>query len=353
MKYLTFILASSAMIALSCSIKPFSSKDIPPLPDYAAPQAWAALPTRADKADLTPDPSLKDLQSGAPVDVFFLHPTIYWKASKKNWNGSLADAKLNQKVDESTILFQASIFNGAGRVYAPRYRQAHLRSFFTKDKKSAEQAINLAYEDIRRAFEYYLAHFNQGRPIIIAAHSQGARHGYRLLKEFFDEKPLKEKLVAAYLVGWPISKTAYRTIPPCETPAQTGCVCSWRSFKFGFKPRNFPMGDSIIVTNPLTWVTDPQPAGKSLNEGSVLRKFDKIYPGIADAQVNNGLLWVHKPKFPGSFFFTRKNYHIADFNFFYVNVRKNAQLRAEKYFKERAGNKLGISARVYRALAKQ
>lgn len=333
MKRLTLLLFFGATFLLSCSIRPYSSNSVPQVPDYSDPNAWAALPDRADKADLTPDPSLKDAQSEASVDVFFLHPTIYWKKSEKNWNGSLADAKLNQKVDETTIQFQASIFNGAGRVFAPRYRQAHLRSFFTKDKKSAHQAIELAYEDLKRAFEFYLEHFNQGRPIIIAAHSQGSRHAYKLLKEFFDEKPLRKKLVVAYLAGWPVSKTAFKTIPPCETPDQTGCICSWRSFKFGYLPEKFPRGDSILVTNPLTWTTGPAPADKSLNEGAVLRKFDKIYPGIADAQVHQGLLWVHKPKFPGSFLFTRKNYHIADFNFFYVNVRKNAQRRVDRYWK--------------------
>lgn len=329
----TLLYSAILFLWQSCAVKPFLPNTIPQVPNYASPDSWAALPNRPDKADLTPDPSLTDRQAEAAVDVFFLHPTIYWGKANKNWNGSLADEELNQKVDETSILFQASIFNAAGRVYAPRYRQAHLRSFFTKDKKSAEQAINLAYEDIRSAFQFYLEHFNQGRPIIIAAHSQGSRHAERLLKEFFDEKPLGNQLVAAYLAGWPVSKTAFKTIPPCETADQTGCFCSWRSYRYSYLPKNAPRGDNIAVTNPLVWTSASEPADKSLNEGSVLRKFDKIYPGIADAQVHQGFLWIHKPKFPGSFFFTRKNYHIADFNFFYVNVRKNALNRTVHYLK--------------------
>lgn len=334
MKRLILPLLCVTIISQSCSIKPFSSDSVPLTPDYASPQSWAALPNRGDNADRTPDPVLKDEQADAQVDVFFLHPTLFWKKSDKAWNGSLADAKLNQKVDETTILFQASIFNGAGRVFAPRYRQAHLRSFFTGDKKSAADALDVAYGDVKRAFEYYLEHDNGGRPVIIASHSQGSRHASRLLKEYFDGKPLKNKLVVAYLAGWPVSKTAFKSIPPCETPEQTGCVCSWRSYKYGFTPSgNAPLGDSILVTNPLTWTTSPTPAPKSLNEGSVLRKFDKIYPGIADAQVHKGLLWVHKPKFPGSIFFTRKNYHVADYNLFYANVRKNAKRRVDLFWK--------------------
>ena len=330
-----FVLTGAVALFLSCAVKPgaFTPTSVPPPPDYSKAECWAALPDKADNADRTPNGAFENLQSDAQVDVFFLHPTIYWQKNAKPWNASVGDAKLNQKVDETTILFQASAFNGAGRVFAPRYRQAHLRSFFTEDKSSADQALELAYQDMKNAFEYYLEHYNQGRPIIIAAHSQGTRHGYRLLRELFDGKPLQRKLVAAYLVGWPIPENGFKNIPPCETPDQTGCICSWRSYRYGFLPKKLTLGDSIIVTNPLTWTVDKTPAPKSLNEGTILRDFDKIYSQIADAQIHDGLLWVHKPKFPGSIFFTRKNYHIADYNLFYVNVRKNAQQRVSAFWK--------------------
>ena len=151
MKHLILLLSGGVLILQSCAVRPFASNSIPQPPDYSISENWAALPGRADNADRTPDSSLKDLQGSAQVDVLFLHPTIFWKKSDKHWNGSLADAKLNQKVDETTILFQPSIFNGAGRVFAPRYRQAHLRSFFTSDKQSADKALELAYSDIRQA----------------------------------------------------------------------------------------------------------------------------------------------------------------------------------------------------------
>ncbi len=329
------LLFSTVLLLGSCSVKPraFHPTSVPPPPDYAKTDNWAALPDKTDNADRTPDPSLKNLQPDAQADVFFLHPTIYWQKTAKPWNASVGDAKLNQKVDETTILFQASAFNGAGRVFAPRYRQAHLRCFFTNDKKSADQALELAYQDLKNAFEYYLEHYNQGRPIIISSHSQGARHAYRLLRELFDGKPLQRKLVAAYLVGWPIPQDGFKNIPPCKTPNETGCICSWRSYKFGLLPKKLTLGDSIVVTNPLTWTLEKTPAPKSLNEGTLLRNFDKIYPQIADAQIHNGLLWVHKPKFPGSIFFTRKNYHIADYNLFYVNIRQNAMQRVDAFWK--------------------
>ncbi|MBI5915816.1 MAG: DUF3089 domain-containing protein [Bacteroidetes bacterium] len=333
MKSIIFVCLALILLQSCASVRPFSSNSVPSPPDYSNPDNWAALPTVSDMADRTPGTGFQDLQATAQVDVFFMHPTIFTEKSDKSWNASLTDNELNQDVDESTILFQASAFNGAGRVYAPRYRQAHYRCYFSKDKASSEQALELAYQDMKAAFEYYLQHYNQGRPIILAAHSQGTQHGKRLLAEFFDEKPLKNKLVTAYLVGWPILRDTYKTLPPCETPDQTGCICSWRSFIYGYQPRIPTLGDNFLVTNPLTWTTDKTPAPKTLNEGTVLRDLEKVYPQIADAQAHDGILWVHKPKFPGSFFFRLKNYHIADYNLFYVNVRKNAQRRVDAFWK--------------------
>ncbi len=311
----------------------FRSAETPAAPDYSDTGAWAAWPERADAADEVPVDTLEDRQADAQVDVFFLHPTLYTRKRDLPWNASLADARLNRTVDETTIRYQASAFNGTGRVFAPRYRQAHLRSFYTRDTASARQALELAYADVREAFRYYLSVHNQGRPILLAAHSQGSLHAYRLLREFFEDQPLRRRLVAAYLVGWPVSRKSFPTIPPCESAAQTGCICTWRSFRHGHFPKDAPLGDSVLVTNPLTWVTDSNPAPDSLNRGTLLRRFDRLLPGIADARAVNGVLWVHKPRFPGSIFFVRRNYHIADYNLFYLNIRENARLRAESFWK--------------------
>ena len=303
---------------------------MPSAPDYSDLFYWAAHPDKEDPSDRVPDPSLSNGHPVTDVDVFFLHPTIYF-GKAKSWNGDLHDQELNEETDNSTILHQASIFNAAGRVFAPRYRQAHLKAFYTKDRKSAAEALDLAYADIAKAFQYYLDHWNQGRPIIIAAHSQGSRHAVRLLKEFFDHSALREKLVVAYIVGWPVAVDEFDNIPLCQTPEQTACFCSWRTVKHGFYPKGFPKGDSIAVVNPLTWTTEPSPAGLDLNEGTVLKKFNLVKPGLADAQISNGFLWAHKPRFPGSFLLMKRNYHIADYNFYYANVRQNALERVASY----------------------
>ncbi len=308
-------------------------KGVPFPPDYSNSAHWAALPTKNDNADRVPDAdSIQDNQAIAPADVFFLHPTIYTgRRRNKPWNAAVNDPKLNQAVDESTILHQASIFNGAGRVYAPRYRQAHLSAYYTKDRQAAEAAFELAYSDVKAAFEYYLKHYNAGRPIIIASHSQGTTHAKRLLKAFFDGKQLQNQLIAAYLVGIPVESDYFQEIKPCDSPNEIGCFVSWRAYRKGYYPKNHTKNNGLVVTNPLTWNRTNTLAPKTLNKGAMLRKFGKLHPHLAEAQVQDGLLWLERPKFPGSFLLTNPNYHVGDYNLYYMNVRQNAMDRVHAF----------------------
>ena len=312
----------------------YSHHDTLSSPDYALKQNWAALPAEKDSADLVPIPEWKDEQSTAPVDVFFLHPTTYTgKASKHKLNADLNDQKLNLNTDRSAIRYQASIFNGAGKIYAPRYRQANLKCFYSiRNSLQAKQALELAYSDVRAAFQYYLQHYNEGRPFIIASHSQGSLHASRLIGDLIDTTSLQELLVVAYMPGWPLKNDQYKNIRPCLQPDDINCFCSWRTFREGFVPAkmHYP-GQDITVTNPVTWSCDEP--GCSIDEqiGGVLRDFNTLRPNLVKTEIHEDLLWVNKPQFPGSFLFITKNYHIADYNLFYADVRKNAQDRVRVY----------------------
>ncbi|MEO1434218.1 MAG: DUF3089 domain-containing protein [Bacteroidota bacterium] len=317
----------------------FEESPHPAAPDYSNADHWCALPSKEDMADdvpkkLEPAPDAATLE----VDVFFIHPTTYTgsKPTEVGWNASMNDGATNQRTDESTIRYQASAFNKAGRVYAPRYRQAHLHAFYVKRgtdaAKDGELALDFAYQDVKSAFEYYLENQNNGRPFIIASHSQGAFHGARLLQELVDGKPIQKQLVAAYLVGMPIPKAVFESIKPCETPEDTECFCSWRTFARDYYPPWYEEDEShILVTNPLTWTTNSDYADYELNQGAVLKKFNKIRKQVIDAQVHKGLLWVNRPKMFGARLVKMENYHVGDINLFYVNVRENAALRARVF----------------------
>ena len=309
------LLLSSCLLLLKPG-KPFGAKPAPAAPDYALLQNWAALPSRHDAADTVPAHSnLRDEQAQAAADVFFVHPTTYF--SRFHWNAALDEKLVNALTDVEAIRKQASVFNAAGRIYAPRYRQATFYTFFTNDSDDSRQALDLAYTDVKAAFAYYLAHHNQGRPIILAGHSQGTILATRLLHEFFDQNPaLRRQLVAAYLIGYKVPAT-FQVLQPCADSTQTGCYLSWNSVQWR-KP--FPRFEGGVAVNPLTWTTDTAYVPAARNPGSVPAGFNRIEPGIADARVHDGLVWLHPPQDRG---YTRvwlpfhlklhRSFHLADY----------------------------------------
>ncbi len=131
---------------------PFDSTAVAP-PDYSRTESWAVLPSQKDNADRVPACcGFTDVQDTSSVDIFFIHPTSYLKATNESdqWNASTTDRSVNKKTDEGSILYQASVFNGTGKIYAPRYRQAHIGSFFT-NKDDGRKALDLAYSDVKRS----------------------------------------------------------------------------------------------------------------------------------------------------------------------------------------------------------
>lgn len=306
-------------------------------PDFSQLDYWAAHPWKQDPSDSIPG-FLKNEKRDSLADVFFLHPTTFTKEKDSiQANASIDDAYINAKTDYSTILYQASVFNQHCRVFAPRYRQAHIQNFYSADSSKTKAAFQRAYADIKAAFEYYLTHYNNGRPIIIAGHSQGAFLSERLLKDFFENKPLAKQLVAAYVIGWPVPGHYYSTITICKEPAQTGCICSWRTFRKGYRPPYMQKEtDTAWVTNPLSWTTNTDFISRKENKGAIVR-FNKLYKKSTDAQISNGLLQTRKPRFPWSFLYRSKNYHVGDINLYYMDIRENVGQRIVAFIRSAAG----------------
>ncbi|MEZ4886690.1 MAG: DUF3089 domain-containing protein [Chitinophagales bacterium] len=330
MRFLLLITFVTALL-LSCS----STKNVQfttnvAAPNYSNNDHWASLPSKKDPADLVPVNSLKNEQETAKVDVFFVHPTTFTKGDA--WNVSIDNQEINDKTDDSTIKLQASVFNGSGRIYAPRYRQANLKVFYKETGTTqAKQALDLAYEDVKTAFQYYLDNYNDKRPIIIASHSQGTLHATKLVKEFFDNPEWKDRLVAAYLVGYPVRPNDFTYIEPCKMAAQTNCYVSWNTKGWNFDMT--PFYKDATATNPINWTIDGTYASREENKGGVLKGFDEIKQGINDAQTKDGVIWIHKPKIPFAFLYLSKNYHVGDYNLFWMNVRENVAERVANYLK--------------------
>lgn len=303
------------------------------IPDYSDLRFWAAHPSKKDPSDSIPK-SFRFETKDSSADVFFIHPTTLTSKAiaGKVWNASITNDTLNAKTDYTSILYQASIFNGSCRVFAPRYRQAHIYSFYSFEQLQSQAALDLAYTDVKKAFLYYLEKHHNNRPIIIASHSQGTYHAGRLLKEFFENKPLSDKLVCAYIIGLGVTHDYFSVMEPCRTPNETNCFVTWRTFRKGYLPEYVQKEEGKTWSvNPLSWSLSDSVVSRKENEGAVLFNFNKPYKRTNGARNHKGVLWINRPRFFYSFFLRTKNYHAGDLNLFYYSIRKNVRDRINSH----------------------
>jgi len=297
--------------------------------DYAKQENWAALPTMQDNADWTPK-GLQNLQDSAKADVFFIHPTTDVTGFKGN--AAIDDKSINRQTDNFPIKYQASVFNESCKVYAPRYRQAALNNFFSKNSERSQEAFDIAYKDVKAAFEYYLKNYNNGRPIIIAGHSQGSKHAQRLLREFFDGQPLQKQLVEAYIIGFPTYENQFQFLKVSESADDFGGFVSYSTFGQDTKIATVvPEYTNAVSVNPLNWSTEKVFVSGAENTGSLSKKSDEIINTVFGAKNTNGILEIQKPQEGGFIPMVMKNYHLYDYSLFYVNIRENVKLRIQKY----------------------
>lgn len=331
----------------------FNPDDAVDPPDYSLSSNWAALPSKRDPSDLVPQGIEVHPQGDHPVDVFFIHPTGFLSAG--SWTSPMDETSGTEENTTWMMANQASAFNGCCNIYAPRYREANIFSYFGPlDER--ENVLGFAYEDVKRAFEYYLQHENQGKPFIIAGHSQGSHHGQRLIKEEIDNSDLQERLVAAYLIGSiviPVPPSLFDSlnhITPCQSAEDLRCVVAWDTMPDDAAALERP--EPSLCTNPLSWQVDEQRVEADLNEGSVvpvgvlnenfgsvedisagqiIEALDVPIKAATWAQCKNGTLFVSSN--PGVGFSTDAmgTYHGIDYALFYMNIHNNAKLRSKRF----------------------
>lgn len=318
-----------------------------PLPAnvYETPQGWMSRPDGRtdDPARWQPAGqhplSPADERDGAAI--FFIHPTSAFDTLR--WNATLADPVAAPQAARF-VRMQASALAPAGRVWAPRYRQAVFGAFLT-DKPAATRAIDLAYDDVRAAFEAFLK-ANPTGPIILAGHSQGSLHLLRLLAERIGGVDWRSRIVAVYAVGWPISiehDLPALGLPACTAAPQTGCILSWQSFAppadptdlmttfdrgtgYDGKPRR---GSHMLCTNPLTGGSAPAaPASASkgllIGDGQPVTTQLITTGGIGARCDGRGILLLDSAPRLGPQVLPGNNYHVYDYPLFWANVRADA-----------------------------
>ena len=314
-------------------------------PDYADAASWIARPDLASPGNPSfwrpaswPPPTLTPL----PAAVFYVHPTTYLERDR--WNARLREDGQSEARARLFVQSQASAFNGVGEIWAPRYRQAAYGAFLL-DSRDAAQALDLAYGDVLAAFDQFVAEAPANRPIILAGHSQGSLHLLRLLAD--RRAVLTGRLVAAYVVGWPVSTVAdlpATGLSACKNTASSGCVASWQSFGEPANPslvlgtwekssgRSGPHRQrDMICTDPIGG-TNGGSSPPADNPGTLIPDGDLSTATIRASQVggrcDDGILLIdgNIPQL-GPYVLPGNNYHVYDYALFWGAVRRDSARR--------------------------
>ncbi|MBT0671015.1 DUF3089 domain-containing protein [Novosphingobium profundi] len=322
-------------------------------PDYADPANWAAGPDGPGLAGALPE-GATPAAAHPKVFVFYVHPTTF-RSSKDEWTQDPADPAANKWTDESVVQRQASAFSACCEIWSPRYRAASSNALMSGAHR--DPAYALAYTDIARAFDWFLANVSKGRPFIIAGHSQGAKHIGDLLEKKIAGTALQKQMVAAYIIGINIAQgevpLRFKDVPVCDRPAQTGCLAQWNSILggtdldpivaryeqsftevYGDKP-----GKQMVCINPVTFDERKPDSLSSQAKGAVpgapgFGPMEPLRPGAVAARCVRGMLVVYPAlglglePLPGTGVM-----HYHDIGLFWADLRANAALRAATWVK--------------------
>ena len=297
--------------------------------DYADAAHWLSLPSSVEKK----------------VDVFYLYPTVFQKIDKTDPNICNIDNPIMLKNSKIALAFQASAFETVGNIFAPYYRQAD--AAYTLSLPYEEQAKiigGIPKADVFAAFDYYIKNYNQGRPFILAGHSQGSNVLLYLLSDYMKKHPeVYARMIAAYVIGYSVTQEYLAQNPHlkfAEGPNDTGVIISYNSEAPKVEGVNPVLLPGAIAINPITWTLEEKPASAAESLGSItMDKSGKMIPikNYADARVNKsrGVVICSTVDVdnlsPGNQVFPKGVYHHYDYLFYYYNIRKNAADRSQNF----------------------
>lgn len=350
MKYLFYLgLSLFTLTSFSCSddkepsgkdevavIIPEELKNIPGIEkfetkiDYSKNENWISKPENPDKN----------------VDVIYFYPTSYFSDDISKCAISDIDDAGMVATGTNNVNNNCKVFSETCNIYAPLYRQSDVTFASGLDDSTFNKFMNFtSSQDPTIVIDYYLKNLNNGRPFILAGHSQGSAVLMKLLENYFAEnKEYLDRMIASYAIGFSVTDkflVSHPYLQFAEGADDTGVIVSWNTEGPGNKNAdNFVVEKGAISINPLNWKRDATYAPVSENLGSFIN--GETIEGVADAQINleRGVVVVtteeaKKYGMPESFhgIFGPESYHGQDYGFFQENLKQNVATRIKSFEK--------------------
>lgn len=197
------------------------------------------------------------------ADVFYVYPTvstISFADNDSSWFADISQPEVREEANGNQR-FNKMLY-GEYNFYAPYYRQMVFEAY-SQPTSILDSLAQIAAKDVKDAFQYYMAHHNQGRPFFLMGHSQGSQMLIELLKDGMTEEQRKQ-MVAAYCIGYQVTAEDLAKYPDALKPATDSLMQGLVVFNsvtdttaIGRVSRN-----DVVGINPTTWTmaTDTVPA---------------------------------------------------------------------------------------------
>lgn len=313
LQLLSHLTGIACLLLALVSCEKDSSAPASPTIDYSDNRCWFE-----NKQDAT----------GKDVDLFYVVPTCIW-----DYTDSLGQTRHHMDIfnteqralTDPSIQLAKSVLADSCNFFSPYYRQISMDSWLTLDTALIEERFKLAYQDVADAFHYYMEHDNQGKPFILAGHSQGAKAVIELLKREMTPD-ISRKLIATYAIGYTVTPeelAGYSTLRPAQDSIDTGVLIGFNSVT---RPDAVSplFRDNVVCINPVNWRTDATPAtsyqGFTVAQDTTIHTL--IVTGIDEEQYFIPSVAALLPK---------GNLHVQEFNLYNEDLRKNVLQRIRAF----------------------
>lgn len=322
-RYSTTIISIALTLGLCCVVGTVSCRN------SRMAQAEEVIPAQPDYADST---QWYITQRDAPVDIFYIISTETGDYTIGGNPCHHADTR-NDSIRQ--LLFGEmrgvdQLLSGSLNYYSPYYRQCTLQTFTSDSLVAARMPI--AMTDWRMAFAYYLAHFNQGRPFILAGFSQGGTAVVDLLKQM--DSATLDRMVAAYVIGWKVTDddlAMTSNFRPAHDSADFGVTVCYNSVRDDTCVIPMISNGNRIAINPVNWCADATPA----------TLVSLITQDTVTVTLDTTTLLLQVQGYSGTDYIIpligrEGNYHGLEIALYQHCLRRNIALRAERFLSLRS-----------------
>jgi hypothetical protein len=283
------------------------------------------------------------------VDVFYLYPTAWTRGEGEPYLADIDNASMRTKAPVIEAQNTAA-FRDSANIYAPFYRQNDAAWGLSLSPEELREYFRGApYTDAAAAFDYYIENYNNGKPFILASHSQGSSVMNAILQLYMAENPdVYKRMIAAYVIGYSVTTSDLKEYPHlkfAEGATDTGVIISWNTEMPGVTERNPVILDGAIAINPISWTRDETPATAEQNLPSRVFDADDTdaskyidYEHYADAAVDlsRGVVTCSTVNpdewsLPGAIGWPRGVYHGGDYELYFHSLKQNVADRIAAY----------------------